>query len=66
MSNIGKPLYGWCQGVFGDYNYGIKRIEGEGFDWIVVRDNHGESHFASFADSSEKLNFIMDNVDERE
>lgn len=66
MSNIGRALYGWCQGVFGEYNYRRKRIEGEGFDWIVVRDDNGKPYFASFVDSSERLNFITDNMDERE
>lgn len=66
MSNIGRPLYGWCQGVFGEYNYRRKRIEGEGFDWIVVRDDNGKPHFASFSNSSERLNFITDNIEEEE
>lgn len=53
MSNIGRPLYGYCHGYFGD-TYRDKRIEAEGFDWIVARDDMGEVYFTEFETESEK------------
>lgn len=45
MSNIGRKLYGYCDGYFGRDSYGDKIIEAEGYDWIVARE-YGEPIFA--------------------
>lgn len=34
---IGATLYGYCNG-FGDGTYGDKRVEAQGYDWLVVRE----------------------------
>jgi len=45
---IGQLVYGFCGGIFGrEFNsYGNKRVEAIGFDWIVLRDEDGNIHFA--------------------
>jgi hypothetical protein len=53
MSNIGRVLYGYCDGKF--YTYRDKRIEAEGYDWIVVRDSHEEPDFLSFDSEEDKI-----------
>lgn len=50
---IGQVLYGNCGGIFGRDSYNPKRIEAIGPDWIVVRDDQGYLHFASFASGEE-------------
>ena len=37
---VGQMLYGYCGGYFGD-EYGDKRIEAVGADWIVARSFDG-------------------------
>ena len=34
---IGQILYGFCGGYFGRDDYGDKRIEAIGADWVVAR-----------------------------
>lgn len=48
MSRIGMVLHGYCNGYFGRESYGPKRIEAEGIDWIVVREESGQPNFAEF------------------
>jgi len=45
---IGQVIYGYCGGVFGrEFNaYKDKRVEAIGFDWVVLRDEDGNIHFA--------------------
>lgn len=67
MSNVGRVLYGNCEGVFGRDSYATKRIEAEGFDWIVVRDiqetapGYVQADFAAFSDPTEKARFVAKN-----
>ena len=58
MNNVGRPLYGYCEGYFGRDSYRDKRIEAEGYDWIVVRDADGDVLFASFSSGDEKQQSI--------
>ena len=54
MVAVGKVLYGYCNGYFGD-NYNDKRIEAFGDDWIVVRDIElGIPLFAGFSVRGER------------
>lgn len=46
--NIGRHLYGFCNGYFGRDSYSNKRIEAEGDDWIVAR-AYNESAAPEFA-----------------
>lgn len=66
MSNIGRLLYGYCEGYFGRESYQDKRIEAEGYDWIVVRDDLGRVDFAWFDDGEEKITSINKWSEERE
>lgn len=54
MSRIGMMLYGYCNGYFGRDSYEPKRIEAEGIDWIVVREESGRPNFATFRTAEEK------------
>jgi hypothetical protein len=54
MSNVGRVLHGYCNGYFGRDSYDDKRIEAEGYDWLVVRDSAGRPDFADFKDSTDK------------
>lgn len=56
---IGTLLTGYCNGFFGRYSYGEKRVEGSGVDWVVVREGDGEPNFATF-DSLEDRNHYID------
>ncbi len=63
MNNIGRIIYGFCNGYFGREDYRDKRIEAEGIDWIVCRvlnsDNESdEATFASFSSEEEKEKLI--------
>jgi len=58
MSNIGRMIYGFCSGYFDGDSYGNKRIEAEGYDWIVVRNEHGNPEFASFDNNEDKQHLI--------
>lgn len=59
MSNIGKKIYGFCNGFFGD-DYENKRIEAEGEDWIVARPyrEDAEAVLASFISREEKESYL--------
>ena len=59
MSNIGRLIYGYCNGYFGRGSYYTKRIEAEGADWIVARelDPDAKPQFAMF-DFGEKQEYI--------
>ena len=37
MLRVGTVIYGYCEGIFGR-DYGPKRVEAIGSDWVVVRD----------------------------
>ena len=53
MSNIGRKIYGHCDGFLGRDFYALDTpatIEGEGYDWIVVRDDEGLIFLAWFED----------------
>ena len=54
--NIGKLIYGYCNGYFGRDSYDTKRIEAEGWDWIVARelDENSRPEFAQFNSEKEK------------
>ena len=59
MSNVGKILYGHCNGFFGRDSFHNKRIEAEGYDWIVARsvqcgDVDEKPEFATFDSADEK------------
>ena len=45
---IGQMIYGYCGGIFGrEFNaYKDKRVEAIGVDWVVLRDEDGDIHFA--------------------
>jgi hypothetical protein len=63
--NIGRIIYGYCEGYFGRDHYGEWLIEAEGVDWIVVRDIDGNfgssrSDFTSFKDEKEKQEKIKE------
>lgn len=47
MIRVGTMLYGYCGGIFRD-DYGDKRVEAIGADWIVVRNERGEPMFQMF------------------
>lgn len=47
---IGTPLYGFCNGFFSRDSYGLKRVEGFGYDWIVAREEDGKLYFCHFPD----------------
>ncbi len=60
-SNIGRIIYGYCNGYFGRDSYDNKRIEAEGIDWIVARsieNTSSQPEFASFYSEEEKENLI--------
>lgn len=37
MNFIGAALHGYCNGFFGRNCYHDKRVEAQGYDWIVAR-----------------------------
>lgn len=45
---VGTVLHGFCNGFFGRDEYGPKRIEAMGYDWIVCRTEDGRPLFALF------------------
>lgn len=60
-SNIGRVIYGYCNGYFGRDHYTDCRVEAEGVDWIVVRpldDPYGLAEFTSFKNEEEKQDKI--------
>lgn len=60
MTNIGRVIYGYCNGYFGRDSYSDKRIEAEGFDWIVARERNNSLVFTTFPNSREKQALIDD------
>lgn len=58
--NIGRLLYGYCNGYFSRDSYYTKRIEAEGIDWIVARevDETASPEFASFKQPEDKQALI--------
>ena len=60
MSNVGRMIYGFCNGYFGRDSYRDKRIEAEGVDWLVARglDEDDEPEFAHFEYRSHKQEMI--------
>jgi len=60
--NIGKVIYGFCNGYFGRDDYETKRIEAEGADWIVARplDDPATPRFAHFDSELEKDNCLSE------
>lgn len=65
--NIGKVIYGNCNGYFGRYSHGDRIIIGEGHNWIVVTDFQEEVMLAKFKNESEKNGFIelwMEEIEE--
>jgi len=63
MSNVGRVLYGYCGGFFGD-SYHDKRIEAEGFDWIVARELDNAEALPEFADFSAWIRTKQKIIDE--
>lgn len=60
-SNIGRLIYGYCEGYFGRDHYSTCRIEAEGFDWIVVRPIGGSDptpDLAAFFTEQEKIDKV--------
>lgn len=55
---IGTPLYDYCNGYFDIDDYYVKRIEEEGYDWIVARGDDGQPFYASFKSQEEKINWV--------
>lgn len=49
MSNIGRVIYGFCNGLFGRDSYYDKRIESEGVDWVIARRIDKEDALPEFA-----------------
>lgn len=58
-AEIGTPLYGYCNGYFGDDSYGEKRVEGSGVDWVAVREDDGTPNCAFF-NSKEDRDYYID------
>jgi hypothetical protein len=61
----GRVLHGFCGGYFGRDSYGDKIIEGEGTDWIVVREN-GIPYLATFDSEQDKIDNISDFIKQHE
>jgi len=55
MSNIGRIIYGYCDGYFGRDSYHEKIIIGEGYNWIVVKDWNGVDFACLPADEKQEL-----------
>lgn len=56
---IGDVLDGFCGGFFGRDSYCDKRIEGEGRDWIVAREEVTQTLcFATFDNEIQKESLI--------
>lgn len=55
MSNIGRLIYiNSGDSFFYEYDHGEKRIEAEGYDWIVARDSNNKLSLVQFASSDIK------------
>jgi len=64
MSNIGRLLYGYCNGYFGGGYYSLMRIEAEGVDWVVARDTGSSRNsppmFAGFDNQGAEKQTLID------
>ncbi len=61
MINIGKTITdSFCEGYFGrDFsNAYTYRIETEGYDWIVIRNENNHADFVQFKSEEDKQNCI--------
>ena len=58
VSNIGRKIYGFCDGFFGRDSWDDKTIEAEGYDWIVARDSEQHAWFRQFRTTDNKQNLI--------
>jgi hypothetical protein len=58
--NIGRKILDfYCNGYFGrEYDLASSKIEGEGYDWLVVRTYEGNVRVATFENPSEKQEMI--------
>jgi hypothetical protein len=58
--NIGRVIYGLCNGFFGRNSYDNKRIEAEGIDWIMAREMEPDAkpEFAIFENMQSKQRYI--------
>lgn len=61
---INLELKGFCCGIFGrDVDWGCKRIEAAGIDWIVARDEKGSLYFARFEDNEDMERRIKESLE---
>lgn len=59
MSNLGRTIYGYCNGFFGRDSYEDKIIIAEGNTWILVRSKDSEYVMvANFENSAEKDEYV--------
>ena len=71
LNYVGTTLYGFCQGHFGD-SYGEKEIVGISARWVVVKTEDLDCEdklidifrIASFENSQELIEFIVENIKE--
>lgn len=56
---VGIKIFGYCNGYFGRDSYDDKIIIASGEDWIVAKNNRGQSEFASF-DSTDEMWKLID------
>lgn len=59
IPRVGLLLYGFCNGYFGRDSYETKCIEALGADWVVCRDDKGQSVFTAF-DSTTEMNTCIE------
>lgn len=64
MNYIGTKLRGFCNGYFGRDDYEEKIIEGQGKDWIVVRDIRGNIKLATFTGLTQMNEMVLQWIDE--
>lgn len=55
MSNIGRIIYGYCDGYFGRDSHHEKIIIAEGYNWVVVKDWNGVDFACLPADEKQEL-----------
>lgn len=58
MCVTGEVFTGYCEGYFGRDSYEYKRVEAEGADWILCRDERGHIRLATFSTGDEKVGAI--------
>lgn len=61
MKNIGRKIYGYCNGYFGRDDYEDKIIIAEGYNWVVCK--YFDSNFpvfSSFNNEEEKNKMILE------